>query len=111
MSEQARIEIEQTYTYMMDLIDTSNMIEVKKVERYKELMIIHQKCKEEIELEGVSVVVENGSQRFVKSNPLIADMLKVNTQMIALEKSIKFQRDGAVKLEDHPAKKPKLKLI
>ena len=111
MSEQARTEIEQTYAYMMDLIDTSNMIEVKKVERYKELMIIHQKCKEEIEAEGVSVVVENGSQRFVKSNPLIADMLKVNTQMIALEKSIKFQNDSAIKLKDAPVKKPKLKLI
>ena len=111
MSEQARIEIQQTYAYMMDLIDTSNMIEVKKVERYKELMIIHQKCKEEIEFEGVSVVVENGSQRFVKSNPLIADMLKVNTQMIALEKSIKLQHDSAVKLEEKPSNKPKLKLI
>ena len=114
MSEQERLKyeaIEQTYTYMMDRIDTSNYIEVQKVERYKQLMLLNQLCDEEIEMDGVKIIVENGSQVFIKQHPLLAEKLKINTQMIALEKSIKFEKDSAIKLEDAPAKKPKLKLI
>ena len=114
MSEQERLKyeaIEQTYTYMMDRIDTSNYIEVQKVERYKQLMLLNQLCDEEIEMDGVKIIVENGSQVFLKQHPLLAEKLKINTQMIALEKSIKFEKDSAIKLEDAPAKKPKLKLI
>ena len=44
-----------------------------------------------IEEEGVSIVIENGSQRFVKSHPSINDRLKLNAQLIALEKSIIFK--------------------
>ena len=114
MSEQERIKyeaIERTYTYMMDRIDTNNYIEVQKVERYKQLMLLNQLCDEEIEMDGVKIIVENGSQVFLKQHPLLAEKLKINTQMIALEKSIKFEKDSAIKLEDAPAKKPKLKLI
>ena len=114
MSEQERLKyeaIEHTYAYMMDRIDTSNYIEVQKVERYKQLMLLNQLCDEEIEMDGVKIIVENGSQVFIKQHPLLAEKLKINTQMIALEKSIKFEKDSAIKLEDASVKKPKLKLI
>ena len=76
---------------LLSRIDTNDLMEVKKVNRYCELLELDIKCQKAIEEEGVSIVIENGSQRFVKSHPSINDRLKLNAQLIALEKSIIFK--------------------
>ena len=85
------MEVEKIKVQLMSRIDTDDLMEVKKVNRYCELLELDIKCQEAIAAEGVSIVIENGSQRFVKSHPSINDRLKINAQLIALEKSIIFK--------------------
>jgi hypothetical protein len=57
-------------------------------------------CDEVIDRDGVSIVIENGKQKFIKSHPSMNEKMKINAQKIALEKSIKF------KLKPSPASTP-----
>lgn len=83
----------------MDRINTDDLVEVEKVERYIELVKSFRKINRTISKEGESVVTINGSQRFTKAHPLIGERNKINSQMIALEKSIDFKK-GAPTYEE-----------
>ena len=93
------MEVEKIRTQLMSRINTDDLMEVKKVNRYCELLELDIKCQEAIAAEGVSIVIENGSQRFVKSHPSINDRLKINAQLIALEKSIIFKTEEKGELD------------
>ena len=87
------MSVEKIKAQLLSRINTDDLMEVKKVNRYCELLELDIKCQEAIQKEGVSIVIENGSQRFVKSHPSINDRLKLNAQLIALEKSIIFKEE------------------
>ena len=87
------MSVEKIKAQLLSRINTDDLMEVKKVNRYCELLELDIKCQEAIQEEGVSIVIENGSQRFVKSHPSINDRLKINAQLIALEKSIIFKKE------------------
>jgi len=87
------MSVEKIKAQLLSRINTNDLMEVKKVNRYCELLELDIKCQEAIQEEGVSIVIENGSQRFVKSHPSINDRLKLNAQLIALEKSIIFKEE------------------
>ena len=87
------MSVEKIKAQLLSRINTDDLMEVKKVNRYCELLELDIKCQEAIQEEGVSIVIENGSQRFVKSHPSINDRLKLNAQLIALEKSIIFKEE------------------
>ncbi len=78
----------------MSRIDTNDLLEVKKVERYIELLKLDKQCDEVLERDGSTIIVENGKQRFIKSHPAMTDKTKINTQLIALEKSFNFVDEG-----------------
>lgn len=78
----------------MSRIDTNDLLEVKKVERYIELLKLDQQCDEVLARDKTTIVIENGKQRFIKSHPAMADKTKINTQLIALEKSFNFVDEG-----------------
>lgn len=84
---------------LMDRIDTSDLVEVAKVERYCELLQLNDRLNQAIEEDGPVVDIHNGTQVFKKSHPAIADKMKLSTQIIALEKSIKFV-EGKKKIEN-----------
>lgn len=84
----------------MNRIDTNDLVEVEKVERYIELVKAFRKVNRQIAKEGETVVTKNGSQEFTKAHPLISERSKINTQIIALEKSIEFKK-GAPTSKDN----------
>lgn len=72
-------------------IDTDDLLEVKKVNDLIRLHELDAECDKVINRDGVSIVIENGSQKFIKSHPSMNEKMKINAQKIALEKSIKFK--------------------
>jgi hypothetical protein len=75
---------------LMEWIDTTDLIEVEKVERYIDLVKSFRKISKTINQDGESVTTENGSQKFTKAHPLISERNKINAQLIALGKDIQF---------------------
>lgn len=86
-----KVDIEALRKQLLYKIDTTDLKEVEKVERYCDLIEIVQDCRAKVKEEGPSIVIENGSQRFVKSHPSMNDIAKFNAQIIALERSIIFK--------------------
>lgn len=76
--------------YLMSKIDTANPVEVEKVGRYLKHIEIYRRMERTVKKEGVSVVVENGSQSFVKSHPLLNEMNRVNSSIMNIEKTFNF---------------------
>lgn len=74
----------------MNSIDTTDLVEVEKVERYIDLVKAFRKINKTITKEGESVTIQNGSQVFVKAHPLISERNKINSSLIALGRDIKF---------------------
>ncbi|HDR6285617.1 TPA: P27 family phage terminase small subunit [Bacillus cereus] len=75
---------------LMNSIDTTDLVEVEKVERYIDLVKAFRKINKTITKEGESVTIQNGSQVFVKAHPLISERNKINSSLIALGKDIKL---------------------
>ncbi|PHG46031.1 P27 family phage terminase small subunit [Bacillus wiedmannii] len=75
---------------LMNSIDTTDLVEVEKVERYIDLVKAFRKINKTITKEGESVTIQNGTQVFVKAHPLISERNKINSSLIALGRDIKF---------------------
>lgn len=84
------IDVKEMRNQLMCKIDKKDLVEVEKVERYVKLVELNIKLDEEIKKDGLVTVTENGAQRFIKSHPSINEKMKVNSQLINLEKSFKF---------------------
>lgn len=78
----------------MSMIDTSNPVEMKKVGRYLKHIDIYKRMERTVKKEGVSITVKNASQTFVKSHPLLAEMNKVNSSIMNIERTFNFIGDG-----------------
>ena len=74
--------------YYMDRIDPEDVTMVEMVDRYLDLLNVFRESQKSVAKVGVQVVVENGSQSFIKSNPLINDMKNTNAQLMSLKKDI-----------------------
>lgn len=92
MNEKLRIDvgIDKIKEYLMSRIDTTNPVEVEKVGRYLKHIEMYRRMERTVKKEGVSVTTKNGSQRFVKSHPLLSEMNKVNSAIINIERSFNF---------------------
>jgi Phage terminase, small subunit len=74
---------------LMSRINTDDLVEVEKVERYMNLIESFRKVNATIRKEGVTVTTINGGQKFTKAHPLIGERNKINASLIALGKDIK----------------------
>src|SRR5690606_31403883 len=81
-------KLKQLKTELFKQIDKKSKIQIEKVERYLNLVGIFYKLDEAIDELGVMITVENGSQKFTKPNPAIAEKNKVNSSLIALGKDL-----------------------
>lgn len=81
---------------LMARIDTDDLLEVDKINRYIKLRELDLACNEAIEKDGATIIIENGSQRFIKAHPAMNEKNKLNSQLIALEKSINFTNGNLV---------------
>lgn len=88
-------EIEKLNNQLMSKVDVEDLMEVKKVQRYIKLLELDHLCDEAIKRDGATVVIENGKQKFVKSHPSMNDKTKINSQLIAIEKTFNFISEGA----------------
>lgn len=82
---------EKLKKYLMSRIDKSDIVQVEKVERYVNMKQMLDRLMKKVEEDGDTVVTENGSQSFTKAHPLIADINKLNAQMLNIEKSFVYQ--------------------
>ncbi|AUJ23125.1 P27 family phage terminase small subunit [Virgibacillus dokdonensis] len=73
---------------LMNRIDTEDLVQVEKVERYIDLVKSFRRVNSIITKEGESVVTENGSQRFTKAHPLISERNKINASLLSIERSL-----------------------
>lgn len=72
---------------LMDRIDTNDMVQVDKVDRYIELTKSFRKMNTIIRKEGESLTTVNAAQEFTKAHPLIAERNRVNSSLLSIEKS------------------------
>lgn len=79
-------------TYLLNKIEKDNPVQTEKVERYLNLLDIFYKLDADIKKKGLMVETKNASQSFIKPNPLIAEKNKVNTSLLAIEKSFGFEK-------------------
>ncbi|MER1957915.1 MAG: terminase [Solibacillus sp.] len=87
----SKVDLEKLKEQLLGRIDNDDLLEIKKVNNLIRLYELDTKCDEVINRDGVSIIIENGSQRFIKSHPSMNEKMKINAQIIALEKSIKFK--------------------
>lgn len=80
--------------YLMSRVDNSNPVEVEKVGRYLKHIEMYRRMERTVKEEGVSITVENASQRFVKSHPLLNEMNKVNSSIMNIERTFNFIDDA-----------------
>lgn len=85
------MDFEKLKKQLLSRIDTGDLLEVKKVNDLIRLHELDAECDRVIDQDGVSITIENGSQKFIKSHPSMNEKMKINAQKIALEKSIKFK--------------------
>lgn len=76
---------------LLSRVDPDDLNEVKKIKRYIQLLKLDAACDVAIKKDGATITVENGNQRYIKTHPAMTEKMKINTQLIALEKSIKFK--------------------
>ncbi|AXQ79434.1 hypothetical protein DDV21_010270 [Streptococcus chenjunshii] len=76
---------------LLSKIDQSSQVQLEKVERYLNLVELFYELDEYIQSEGPLVLTVNGSQRFLKTNPALQEKGKINTQILALERSFDFK--------------------
>jgi hypothetical protein len=94
------ISVPKLQKQLMSRIDINDLVEVEKVERYISLVKLNKQLDKDIKREGATVVTENGLQRFVKSHPAVNDKMKVNAQLLAVEKSFNFISEGSTPHSD-----------
>lgn len=75
-------------------IDTNDQMEVEKVERYLDLVKLYRKMNSSITKYGPMIEVENGSQKFLKSNPAIAQKVQISRAIITLGKDLNLDELG-----------------
>lgn len=97
--KKAKFDIKKLKEQLLARIDTEDMQQLEKVERYVSLVQLQEKLHADIAKEGTLLVTKNGAQEFFKSNPATGELQKINTSLLALEKSMG--------LENAPAAAPK----
>lgn len=75
-------------------VDMNDQMEVEKVERYLDLVKLYRKMNSSITKYGPMIEVENGSQKFLKPNPAIAQKVQISRAIITLGKDLNLDELG-----------------
>lgn len=82
-----QVNIKDLEKQLLSRIDTNDLVQVEKVERYIRFVESSRRMSTIVEEEGESVTTENGSQRFIKPHPLLGEINKANASLLNIEKS------------------------
>ena len=96
------VKIEDIRASLENRIDTSNPVEMEKIERYIDYIESYRRMSKIVKKEGESQETINGHQRYVKAHPLLNEMNKVNTSIMNTEKTFNFLEE---KEDDTPTAK------
>ena len=75
-------------------------IKLSKVHRYIRFLKIDLSCDDDINKDGTTIKVENGTQNFLKQHPAIATKLSISKEIEKLEDAL------GIKNESNPAASP-----
>lgn len=84
------VNINNLKKQLLERIDRDDLMQVEKVDRYISLVKLFNDLEKDIKEHGTMVVTQNGSQKFTKPNPAIAEKVKINTSILHIEKSFGF---------------------
>lgn len=84
------VSAEKIKKYLLSRIDKTNPVETEKVGRYINHIEMYRRMEKTVKGEGASITVENASQRFIKSHPLLSEMNKVNAAIMNIERTFNF---------------------
>ncbi len=82
------------YQELLSLVDESMPSEVEKVQRYCGLAATFEKLGEAIIEEGAVVIVPSGDSVVKKTNPAIAEQVRVNAALIKLDEWFELKRQS-----------------
>ncbi|MGN8066485.1 helix-turn-helix domain-containing protein [Lactococcus lactis] len=82
------------YQELLSLVDESMPSEVEKVQRYCGLATTFEKLGEAIIEEGAVVIVPSGDSVVKKTNPAIAEQVRVNAALIKLDEWFELKRQS-----------------
>lgn len=88
------VSIRQLKIQLMEMIDTEDLVQLEKVERYIDLVKSFRKINKIVAKEGESITTRNGEQSFTKAHPLINERNKINASLLSIEKSFDFKDDN-----------------
>lgn len=71
-------------------------IKLSKVHRYIRFLKIDISCDKDIDKDGTTIEIENGTQRFLKQHPAIATKLSISKEIEKLEDSLGIKNDMTV---------------
>ncbi|WP_193768886.1 P27 family phage terminase small subunit [Metasolibacillus meyeri] len=72
-------------------------IKLSKVHRYIRFLKIDLSCDTDIDKDGTTIKIENGTQNFLKQHPAIATKLSISKEIEKLEDAL------GIKIESEPA--------
>ena len=75
---------------LLSRIDTDDLMQVEKVERYINLVRVFNQLDDDIKEHGTTVVTQNGSQTFTKINPAVGEKVKISGALLNIEKTFGF---------------------
>lgn len=81
---------------LLSKIDNTDQLQLEKVQRYLNLVEVFYKLDKYIQEQGLVVLTVNGSQEFLKTNPALQEKNKVNSQILAIEKTFDFKVDNKI---------------
>lgn len=82
------------YQELLSLVDESMPSEVEKVQRYCGLAATFEKLGQDIIEEGAVVIVPSGDSVVKKTNPTIAEQVRVNAALIKLDEWFELKRQS-----------------
>ncbi|MDG4974296.1 helix-turn-helix domain-containing protein [Lactococcus lactis] len=82
------------YQELLSLVDESMPSELEKVQRYCGLAATFEKLGEDIIEEGAVVIVPSGDSVVKKTNPAIAEQVRVNAALIKLDEWFELKRQS-----------------
>lgn len=98
----AEVSIKRLKDYLMENIDTSDLVEVDKVNRYCSLTSTMRKLRAKVNKDGVTTTTVNASQEFTKAHPALDKMIAINTQLLNIEKTFRFSVADPSSTDDRP---------
>ncbi|HFN8790520.1 TPA: terminase [Staphylococcus aureus] len=74
---------------MLKDVDETDLFTIEKIDRYITLIQKYRQLITAINKEGITITVNNASQKFTKTHPGISDLINLNKNLIMLKESIR----------------------